>query len=183
MHSSMSTGPAKRRVSPGGLFRALTLTGARLICVSFICAGLVHAGVVRNPFAPVLRGDVAATRRDGAGLHVLFVGNSFTYYNSMPELVNRLAAAEQSAPTISVASYTRGGWTLEEASQDDRVESLLDEAAWDVVVLQEHSQLLSFPAEQRRRETYPFAHALADEISAAGSQTVFFMTWGYRNGD
>jgi len=78
----------------------------------------------------------------------------------MPELVDRLAAADQSAPTISVASYTRGGWTLEEASHDDRLESLLEEAAWDVVVLQEHSQLLSFPAGQRRRETYPFAHAL-----------------------
>ena len=76
MQSPLSTGPGRRRVSPGG-FRALILTGAGLIFVSFICAGLVHAGVVRNPFAPVLRGDVAAARRDGAGLHVSFVGNSF----------------------------------------------------------------------------------------------------------
>ena len=170
-------------MSPGGLFRALTLTGAGLIFVSFVCAGLVHAGVVRNPFAPVLRGDVAAARSGGAGRHVLFVGNSFTYYNSMPELVDRLGAADRSAPTISVASYTRGGWTLEEASHDDRLESLLEEGAWDVVVLQEHSQLLSFPAGQRRRETYPFAHALDHEISSAGGQTVLFMTWGYRDGD
>lgn len=179
----MSRGPARRRLSPGGLLRALTLTGAGLIFVTFICAGLVHAGLVRSPFAPALRGDVAVARGDGAGLHVLFVGNSFTYYNSMPELVDRLVAADQSAPTISVASYTRGGWTLEEASHDDRLESLLEEAAWDVVVLQEQSQLLSFPAGQRRRETYPFAHALENHISSAGSQTVFFMTWGYRDGD
>jgi hypothetical protein len=183
MHPSMSTAPARRRVSPGGLLRALTLTGAALVLVTFIWAGLVHAGVVRNPFAPILQGDIAVARGGGAGLRVLFVGNSFTYYNSMPELVDRLAVGDQGAPTIFVASYTRGGWTLEGASHDDRLESLLREVAWDVVVLQEQSQLLSFPAGQRRRETHPFAHALEHQISSAGGETVFFMTWGYRDGD
>jgi hypothetical protein len=179
----MSTGPARRRVSPRGLLRALTRTGAALTLVIVIWAGLVHAGLVRNPFAPVLQGDVALARGDGAGLRVLFVGNSFTFYNSMPALVDRLAAADEGAPTMFVASYTRGGWTLEGASHDDRLESLLEEVAWDVVVLQAQSQLLSFPAGQRRRETHPFAHALERQISSAGGQTVLFMTWGYRGGD
>jgi hypothetical protein len=114
---------------------------------------------------------------------VLFVGNSFTFYNSMPALVHQLEAADAGAPPFFVAEYTRGGWTLEDASRDDGLASLLGDVRWDVVVVQEQSQLLSFPPEQRREETYPFARALRREISSAGGQTVLFMTWGYREGD
>jgi hypothetical protein len=183
MHPSMSTGFARRRVSPGGLLRALTVAAAGLALVTFISLGLVQADLVRTPFASVRQDDLARAPSDGSELRVLFVGNSFTYYNSLPELVDRLAAADQGAPPIFVASYTRAGWTLQEAAQDGRLESLLEDVAWDVVVLQEQSQLLSFPTGQRRRETHPFAHALEDQISSAGGQTVLFMTWGYRDGD
>lgn len=163
--------------------RALTRTGVVFGLAACICVGLVQAGVVRSPLAPALEGDVAPARSDRGGVRVLFVGNSFTFYNSMPALVHQLAAADEGAPPLFVAEYTRGGWTLEEASRDDGLASLLQETRWDVVVVQEQSQLLSFPAEQRRQETYPFARALQRRISSAGGKTVLFMTWGYRDGD
>lgn len=39
----------------------------------------------------------------------------------------------------------------------------------DVVVLQEKSWLLSYPEEQWRRSTYPFARDLPEKISATGA--------------
>jgi hypothetical protein len=183
MQRSMSTRSARQRISPSGLSRALTRAGVVLVLAALICVGLVQAGLVRSPFAPALKGDVALARSDRAGLRVLFVGNSFTFSNSIPALVHQLEVADEGAPPFFVAEYTRGGWTLEDAFRDDGLASLLGEVRWDVVVVQEQSQLLSFPPEQRREETYPFARALQREISSAGGQTVLFMTWGYREGD
>jgi len=50
-------------------------------------------------------------------------------------------------------------------------------------VLQEKSWLLSFPEQQWRHSTYPFARDLRDKIAAGGAKTVLFMTWGYVLGD
>jgi hypothetical protein len=146
-------------------------------------AGLVRAGFARNPFAPVAHGDLELARSNRAGLRVLFVGNSFTFENSLPRLVHKLAAADPGRPPIYSVEYALPGWTLEQASHDRGLERLLADVHWDVVVLQEQSQLLSFPEEQWQRETYPYAHKLDDEIRAAGAQTLLFMTWGYRLGD
>ena len=163
--------------------QALARGGFGLAVAALISVALVQAGLMRSPFAPALTGDLALAQTDRAGLRVLFVGNSFTFYNSMPALVRRLAAADEGAPPIFVDDYTTGGWTLEDASRDHGLAAVLENGRWDFVVLQEQSQLLSFPAEQRRKETYPFARALQDQIASAGSQTVLFMTWGYKEGD
>jgi hypothetical protein len=183
MHPPMTKRPARKQISAGGLLRALARGGFGLAVAALISVALVQAGLMRSPFAPALTGDLALARTDRAGLRVLFVGNSFTFYNSMPALVRRLAAADEGAPPIVVVDYSAGGWTLEDASHDDGLAAVLENGRWDFVVLQEQSQLLSFPAEQRREETYPFARALQGQIASAGSRTVLFMTWGYKEGD
>ena len=144
---------------------------------------LVHFGVLRSPFDPVLRGDVALARSDAPGLRVLFVGNSFTFSNSLPELVHELAAADDGAPPIYAVGYTAGGWSLRRASRNARLRELLHDVEWDVVVLQERSMLLSFSAGERAQETDPFARALDARIDASGARTMLFMTWGYKSGD
>jgi hypothetical protein len=116
-------------------------------------------------------------------LRVLFVGNSFTFENSLPTLVHDLAAADPGATPIFAVEYAAGGWSLQQANKDDGLDKLLREVHWDAVVLQEKSWVLSFPEEQWRRETYPSARRLHEKISAAGARTVLFMTWGYVLGD
>jgi hypothetical protein len=166
-----------------GLFKAAARVGIGLVLAALVYVGLVQAEVLRSPLDPRIAGDIALARGDRAGLRVLFVGNSFTYDHSMPELVQELAAGDAGAPPIFVVQYAAPGWTLEDAARDDGLADLLDEARWDVVVLQEQSQLLSFPPEQRRRETYPFARSLRREIVLAGGRPLLFMTWGYKEGD
>lgn len=139
--------------------------------------GFIEAGVIRNPFGPAFRGDLDLVRSDRAGMRVLFVGNSFTYYNSMPALVQQLAAADAGAEPIFAVWYTRPGWTLREASGDDGLEALLKEVRWDTVVLQEQSQLA---LDERHRETDPVVRDLQRRIASGGARTILFMTWWYR---
>ena len=142
--------------------------------------GLVKAGVVPNPFAPVAHGEVALARSDKPGLRVLFVGNSFTYENDLPELVHRLAG---DVDPIFVVSFTAGGWRLENFADNRELDRLFREVHWNVVVLQEQSQIPSFDPIYRAKEFDPYVSLLTQTISAAGARPLLFLTWGYRNGD
>jgi hypothetical protein len=75
------------------LSRAFLIVTAGIIAGFSLYVGFIHAGVIRNPFGPLLQGDIAAARSDRPGLRVLFVGNSMTYYNDMPQMVESLARA------------------------------------------------------------------------------------------
>jgi hypothetical protein len=165
------------------LLRTFVLAVAGVVLGFALYSGLVHVGLARSLLAPNLRGDIALARSDRPGLRVLFVGNSFTFRNSLPALVHELAAGDPGAPPIFSVEYAAGGWSLHQANKDDGLDKLLREIHWDVVVLQEKSWLLSLPEEQWRRETYPAARALREKIAAAGARTVLFMTWGYVRGD
>jgi hypothetical protein len=165
------------------LLRSFFLAVAGVVLGFALYSGLVHIGLARSLLAPNLRGDVALARSDRPGMRVLFVGNSFTFKNSLPALVHELAAGDPGAPPIFSVEYAAGGWSLHQADKDDGLAKLLREVQWDVVVLQEKSWLLSLPEEQWRRETYPAARELREKISATGARTVLFMTWGYVRGD
>ena len=158
---------------------SLTLGGIVLGVTLYVV--LVKLDLVRSPFDPVLSGDVELARSEQAGLRVLFVGNSLTAGNSMPELVRELAAADEGANPIFAVQYAAGGWTLRRASEDDGLAALISEVRWDAVVLQENSRVASYPP-GLSSDMYPFARRLDRAIALAGSRTVLFMTWGFRDG-
>jgi uncharacterized protein DUF4886 len=165
------------------LLRLASLGVVGIVLGLALYVGLVHIGLARSLLAPTLRGDIALARSDRAGLRVLFVGNSFTFKNSLPELVHDLAAGDSGEKPIFSVEYAAPGWSLHQANKDDGLGKLLKEVRWDVVVLQEKSWVLSFPEERWRRETSPPARDLHKKISAAGARTLLFMTWGYVRGD
>ena len=142
--------------------------------------GFIQAGVIRSPFAPVLQGDIAGARSTRPGLRVLFVGNSATYYNGMPQMVQKLAAADRGARPVFSVSYTAPGWSLRSAARDDRLADLIHDVRWDAVVLQEHSVRATASVERRSRETDPYVRDLQLRIAARGARTMIFMTWPYR---
>lgn len=166
--------------------RLIRLTACAAVGIALgvsIYAALVAAGVARNPFDPVARGDIALAKSTRPGLRVLFVGNSFTFRNALASMVHDLAVYDRGGPELFAVEYAAPGWTLEDAAANHDLEHLLDEVPWDIVVLQEQSQLLSFPSAEWQRETYPFARTLQDRIARNGARTLLFMTWGYRLGD
>jgi hypothetical protein len=171
----------------GRVRRALRLGRAFLIVTAGTCAGVslyvgfIQAGVIQSPFAPVLQGDLEAARSDHPGVRVLFVGNSWTYYNAMPQTVQKLGAGDSGAPPVFAVSYTRPGWTLESASRDRRLVELIRDIPWNTVVLQEQTGRASSAIDRRSRNTDPYVRELQSRIEARGARTLLYMTWPYRD--
>jgi hypothetical protein len=148
--------------------------------------GLTRAGVINRPLTFSYRLDAAAlarAERPGPGLRVLFIGNSFTYFNDMPAMLGKLVAAGPTPerPLLAV-SYTPPGQELAQDVDNANVELLLHAVHWDVVVLQERSWRLSQEESAWRAGTEPYARTLNAEIRALGSRTAIYETWGYRFG-
>lgn len=115
--------------------------------------------------------------------NVFFVGNSYTYTNNLPELIDFIAAS--TGDVLNYQSHTIGGATLKQHAQNQAVTSVINQGNWDYVVLQEQSQIPSFPTTYIQTEMHPYAKQLADltKSSNACGNPIFFMTWGYRTGD
>lgn len=112
--------------------------------------------------------------------NVLYVGNSYTYVNDLPSLVAQVASS--AGYTYKYDSNTPGGCTFAEHCANESMTKIC-KGGWDFVVLQEQSQLPSFPQNQVEVECLPYAAQLADSVKAHGGMPMFYMTWGRKNGD
>ena len=112
-----------------------------------------------------------------------FLGNSYTYFNDLPNLIDGLANAN--GDDLIHGQNTPGGYTLEGHSTNSTSLNLLSADTWDFVVLQDQSQRPSFPHSQVIVDVYPKAKTLSDSIRSANACAVpvFFNTWGRLNGD
>ena len=116
-------------------------------------------------------------------LNVLFIGNSYTYFNNMPDLVTSIAISM--GDYLSVEGSLIGGATLQSHSTNNNTIQLISNGNWDYVVLQEQSQFPSFPLWQVEQDVFPYAAELNQLIKENNicAETVFFMTWGREEGD
>lgn len=113
---------------------------------------------------------------------VLFIGNSYTEVNNLPQMVYNVA--QSMGESISYTSNTPGGCTFQQHCINRSME-LICQGGWDVVVLQEQSQYPSFPQSQVENEVFPYAEQLIDSVYAYNpcAEPMFYMTWGRKNGD
>lgn len=116
-------------------------------------------------------------------VRALFLGNSYTNFNTLPAIVASLANAN--GDTLIHDWNVPGGYTLEGHSTNGTSLGKIAQGSWDFLVMQEQSQRPSFPPLQVQQDVYPFAEVLVDSFRSANScaQPVFFMTWGRKNGD
>jgi hypothetical protein len=114
---------------------------------------------------------------------VLFVGNSYTYYNSMPNTLTQIALNK--GHTLNVTQHTPGGTRLMTHDANTTVTNLINSQYWDYVVLQAQSQEPSWGIGQVSSEVFPHARSLSEKVYSSNSCSVpmFFMTWGRENGD
>lgn len=129
------------------------------------------------PQEPASRSTAKSPSRATAPLRVLFVGNSYTFGNDVPWMVRGLAAAEPGERPLEVDAVVVGGARLGDHVASGAVEEKLVSGRFDVVVLQEQSQLplldrAGFHAGARE------LHALAQK---AGARVVLFCTWARRD--
>ncbi|MDD4848277.1 MAG: T9SS type A sorting domain-containing protein [Bacteroidales bacterium] len=115
-------------------------------------------------------------------LRVLFIGNSYTAVNNLPQMVSDVATSAGEA--FIFESNTPGGCTFQQHCSNTSM-TLICKGGWDVVVLQEQSQIPSFPINQVQSICFPFAAQLVDSIYSINpcARAMFYMTWGRENGD
>ena len=114
---------------------------------------------------------------------VLFLGNSYTAVNNLPQLLKDMALS--TGDTIITDQNTPGGFTLMGHSTNAASLAKIKAEKWDYVVLQDQSQLPSFPEPDVEEMVYPYARALDSlvDLNHSCTKTVFYMTWGRKNGD
>lgn len=109
-------------------------------------------------------------------MRILMLGNSFTFFHDMPDILSAMLSAE-------VAAHTRGGAMLAEQlnPQTDmgaRTLKALAEEKWDYVVLQEQSNA---PV-TKKAAFLKSAAGLCSLIKENGAKPVFYATWAYKEG-
>ncbi len=114
-------------------------------------------------------------------VNILFIGNSFTYYNNMPNMVEQMGLTN--GYNVNVESITNGGYQLIQymtagTTATQEVLDKLDERDWDYVVLQEHSN----KPDTNKTEFLYSVQELNQLITSKGAQTILYSTWSYRDG-
>jgi PKD repeat protein len=123
------------------------------------------------------------TFAQSATKNVLFLGNSYTSVNNLPQMFKDAALSVNDTVVFDVNAP--GGYTFQGHSTNATSLAKIMVGGWDFVVLQEQSQMPSFPDQQVATEVFPFARKLDSIVALNNScaETVFYMTWGRKNGD
>jgi hypothetical protein len=117
---------------------------------------------------------------------VLFIGNSYTYFNNLPEIFAKLAEAGHKG-RVEVSTVAPGGWRLKDHWEKGTALQLLDAEKWDFVVLQDQSTLgIAYWVEGKDHVNSdaifrPYAEKWAAAVHARGAMPVFFLTWAGKN--
>ena len=114
-------------------------------------------------------------------LSVLFLGNSYTSYNNLPQLVQSLS--NSAGKTLIIDSNMPGGYLISGHLNDATTFSKISQGNWDYVILQEQSQIPSIDY-YRYNDMYPAISEIKSLIEQYNpcARIITYMTWGRRFG-
>lgn len=107
-------------------------------------------------------------------LRVLFVGNSYTYYNNLEQVVTALA--DSTPVKLTCRKSTVGGAFLSEhwlGQRGLKTKDLIKTGKFDVVVLQDNSMA----AIERPDSVYKYVRLLCDWVRESGGRPYLYATW------
>jgi hypothetical protein len=132
-----------------------------------------------NVLLPTLTPEVehipTETPESDQTLKVLFVGNSYTFYNNLPEMFEKLMVS--GGYEIVVEQSTFGGWSLSNHALSSETTEKIANTDWDYVILQEQSVVTN-----PEIDMYPAIRELNTQVGDIGAESILFMTWGRRDG-
>ena len=122
----------------------------------------------------------SADAPDSSSPRVLFIGNSYTSVNNLPQIFHDVAASAGHAPS-EIKDVTLGGMTLYQHLTSPGTLKLIDEGNWDIVVLQAQSMEATM-SEQFANWRYYFlkgAAGLYDRVKAGSphAKIILYQTW------
>jgi len=109
-------------------------------------------------------------------LNVLFVGNSFTYYYNMPQMVQSMSEGKNTF--IKTRQSTVGGSSLKdhwEETRGTKTRELLNNFKWDFVVFNNHSLVTINDYDNFIKYTTLFDSL----VKKQGAKPILMMTWPY----
>ena len=114
-------------------------------------------------------------------MKVLFIGNSYTYYNDMPDLFEKLA--KENGADIQVMSVTQGGRRLKTYENDAdeytlQLAQIMSENSFDAVIVQEHSlaPILDYDGFSRG------VSRVLEMVQPKAKRVILYETWGRKSG-
>ena len=87
-------------------------------------------------------------------LSVLFIGNSFTFMNNMPEMFQKIATSN--GDKVVVEHCTKGGMDWKYHVENDSTYEYIDSRDWDYIVLQAKSWEPAQPRNKVDANTLPY---------------------------
>jgi hypothetical protein len=104
-------------------------------------------------------------------MKVLFVGNSLTYTNDLPRMVQTVG--EATGHEIAVRSVAIGSFSLEDHWYSGEARKAIEAADWDVVVLQQGPSSLAL----NKLHLKDWSQKWDTIIRAQGARPALFMVW------
>ena len=105
-------------------------------------------------------------------LRVLFVGNSFTYVNDLPRIVEAMSHAD-GGPKIEWRMVAFPGFSLEDHWRQGDARRAISESPWDFVVMQQGPS----STDEGREVLTEYAQRFAPSIRKAGAKPAFYGVW------
>ncbi len=109
--------------------------------------------------------------RPAKGMRVLFIGNSLTYANDLPLMVQALARS--AGQEMYVEAVTYGGYNFEDQWNQGTALKALERMKWDFVVMQQGPSSLV----ENREDMRKWAKRFAPKIQKAGARQALYMVW------
>jgi len=146
---------------------------------SILIVGAVGAAVAISLLALKMNAGCPDPGRSAGCTRVLFVGNSYTTVNDLPSMFASLARS--GGHRVETGTAAVDGWTLADHAGSSATAAKLASSNWDIVVLQEQSQIPSVE-QLRQTQMYPAARLLISAIRNQGARPLFYLTWARRDG-
>jgi hypothetical protein len=109
----------------------------------------------------------------GAGINVLFIGNSLTYVNNLPAMLMAIAASAHD--TIHAVAVATPNYALIDHTKQGEALRTIRRGGWDFVVLQQGPTSSTSSLD---RDTLILATRIIDhEARAVGARTALYMVW------
>lgn len=116
-----------------------------------------------------------ATSNDISTTRILFIGNSSTYYNQMPLMVEGLAKANNincEVKSITASSYKLTQFATTGNAYNTEIVNALSKEKWDFVILQEHRENIMGNLEATKNAITN----LKSTIDSTGAKTILYET-------
>ncbi len=115
---------------------------------------------------------------------ILFVGNSYTFYNDLPSIIAGMAKSK--GITTEIDRLLEGGATLQGHFHDekaDKVKHKISQGEYDVVILQDQSQIPAISPEDSIEGVKKWASLLPlAKQQKDATRLILFQTWGRGEG-